>query len=59
MNTWTKQMGHPVVFVNTTSKTNITLTQQQFLLNPNVKPNEISDYELVSNIINSYIILYK
>ena len=52
-------MGHPVVFVNTTSKTNITLTQQQFLLNPNVKPNEISDYELVSNIINSYIILYK
>jgi len=49
MNTWTKQMGHPVVFVNTINKANLSLTQQQFLLNPNVKPNEVSNYEYASN----------
>ena len=45
MNTWTKQMGHPVLFVNTSGKDSIELTQKQFLLNPEVKPIEVSDFK--------------
>jgi aminopeptidase N len=48
MNTWTKQMGHPVVQIRKTSANEITLTQEHFLLNPLVQPSETSEYKLVS-----------
>ncbi|XP_023649534.2 glutamyl aminopeptidase-like isoform X1 [Paramormyrops kingsleyae] len=39
MDTWTKQMGYPVVDV-TIVGTQATLTQQRFLLDPNVDPSQ-------------------
>ena len=47
MNTWTKQMGHPYVFVNTTNNDSIVITQNHFLLNPDVLPTETSIYKLI------------
>jgi hypothetical protein len=48
MNTWTRQMGHPVVTVNQTSADTFTLTQKHFLLNPISKPSEVSEYKQVA-----------
>lgn len=39
MDTWTKQMGYPVVDV-TIVETQATLTQQRFLLDPNVNSSQ-------------------
>uniref|UniRef100_A0AAY5EE32 Aminopeptidase n=1 Tax=Electrophorus electricus TaxID=8005 RepID=A0AAY5EE32_ELEEL len=47
MDTWTKQMGYPVLSLTSTA-TGTTLTQERFLLNPNADPTQpklpITDY---------------
>ena len=44
MNTWTKQMGHPVVEVTKMSQTQIKLFQKHYLLDPSTVP-EPSSYK--------------
>lgn len=45
MATWTKQMGFPVLNVGKGDKKNTyVITQSQFLINPNVKPKEASEF---------------
>uniref|UniRef100_A0A4W4G9V0 Aminopeptidase n=1 Tax=Electrophorus electricus TaxID=8005 RepID=A0A4W4G9V0_ELEEL len=41
MDTWTKQMGYPVLSLTSTA-TGTTLTQERFLLNPNADPTQPS-----------------
>ena len=38
MNTWTRQMGHPVVSIEKINATTIRLTQKHFLLDPTSQP---------------------
>lgn len=46
MNTWTKQMGHPVITINTTVNSNqIKVSQKHFLLDPDSIPSETSVYK--------------
>ncbi len=49
MNSWTKQMGHPVVTVEKIDNNNIRITQKQFLLDPSSPPTEVSPYKLVES----------
>lgn len=45
MDTWTRQMGFPVINVNVKSKTSYTLTQKRFLADPEAEFNvSESDY---------------
>lgn len=49
MDTWTKQMGYPVLKLST-SETNAKLTQRRFLLDPNADANKpTSPFGLVMN----------
>ena len=45
MNTWTKQMGHPVITINRINSTHIQITQKQFLLDPTSPPTVVSPYQ--------------
>jgi aminopeptidase N len=45
MNTWMKQMGHPVVTITRVDDRTITLSQNHFLLDPTSKPIVNSPYE--------------
>jgi aminopeptidase N len=45
MNTWMKQMGHPLITVENIDNKTISLTQKQFLIDPNSKPSVSSVYE--------------
>jgi aminopeptidase N len=38
MNTWTRQMGHPVITVKKVSPTSYSLSQNHFLLDPSSVP---------------------
>ena len=38
MNTWTRQMGHPVVTIKKLDVNTISLTQNHFLLDPTSQP---------------------
>ena len=38
MNTWTRQMGHPVVTIQKVNSTTINITQKHFLLDSNSQP---------------------
>ena len=38
MNTWTRQMGHPVVTIKKLNDTALSLTQNHFLLDPTSQP---------------------
>lgn len=44
MNTWTRQMGHPIIHVKKINNNQINVTQEHFLLDPSIKP-EPSNYE--------------
>jgi aminopeptidase N len=39
MNTWTRQMGHPVITVRKLNDRSVSLTQNHFLLDPSSKPS--------------------
>jgi aminopeptidase N len=45
MNTWTKQMGHPVITINRINSTSIQIRQKQFLLDPTYPPSVVSPYQ--------------
>ena len=45
MNTWMKQMGHPVVTINRIDDKTISLSQAHFLLDPVSKPIIESEYK--------------
>jgi aminopeptidase N len=45
MNTWMKQMGHPVVTITRVDDRTITLSQNHFLLDPTSKSIVNSPYE--------------
>ena len=45
MKTWMKQMGHPVVTIKRINESTISLSQEQFLLDPTAKPTTPSDYK--------------
>ena len=45
MNTWTKQMGHPVVTIKRKDGVHIEIQQKQFLLDPNSPPTIVSPYQ--------------
>ena len=45
MNTWMKQMGHPVVTLKWIDERTISLSQNHFLLDPNSKPFITSEYK--------------
>jgi hypothetical protein len=45
MNTWMKQMGHPLITIENVDNKAISLTQKQFLIDPNSKPSVSSVYE--------------
>jgi aminopeptidase N len=47
MNTWTKQMGHPVITIERINANNIRISQKHFLLDPSSPPTEISIYKFV------------
>ncbi|MBN3310819.1 AMPN Aminopeptidase, partial [Amia calva] len=47
MNTWTQQMGYPLITINTTSGYT---TQKHFLLNPNAQVNQSSEYNYVWHV---------
>ena len=38
MDTWTRQMGHPVITVKKLSSNTVSLTQNHFLLDPKAVP---------------------
>ena len=40
-----KQMGHPVVTIKRINESTISLSQEQFLLDPTAKPTTPSDYK--------------
>ena len=44
MNTWTKQMGHPLINLKSLNRTHIAIKQSHFLLDDSVKL-EKSDYK--------------
>jgi hypothetical protein len=46
MNTWTKQMGHPLVTVTIINSTHFSISQEQFLFDASQKPAR-SDYKWV------------
>ena len=45
MNTWMKQMGHPLITIENVDNKAISITQKQFLIDPNSKPSVSSVYE--------------
>ena len=45
MNTWTKQMGHPVVTIERVNENSIKIKQSQFLLDPSTPPIEMSPFK--------------
>ena len=45
MNTWTLQMGHPVIKIERVTANTIKITQKQFLYDPNSPPNIVSPYK--------------
>ena len=47
MNSWIKQMGHPVINIKILDNQAIILNQKHFLIDPNSKPLVQSDYKLV------------
>ncbi len=38
MHTWTRQMGHPVIYIQNIDKTRISINQTHFLLDSSSKP---------------------
>ncbi len=44
MNTWMKQMGHPVVTIKRINNQAISLSQNQFLLDPSSPPTVASEF---------------
>lgn len=44
MNTWTKQMGHPLVTVEILNTTHFAISQEHFLFDSTAKPDR-SDYK--------------
>ena len=45
MNTWTLQMGHPLITIERMNEKNIKISQSQFLLDPTAPPIEESKYK--------------
>jgi aminopeptidase N len=45
MNTWIKQMGHPVVTIKRIDDRTISLSQNHFLLDTSSTPSVASDYK--------------
>jgi aminopeptidase N len=45
MNTWTRQMGHPLITIEKIDNNNIRIRQKQFLLDPSSPPTELSPYK--------------
>ena len=45
MNTWTRQMGHPLITIKQLNNSAFSISQKHFLLDPEAKPSEPSPYE--------------
>ena len=45
MNTWTLQMGHPLITIERINEKSIKISQSQFLLDPTAPPIEESKYK--------------
>ena len=45
MNTWTKQMGHPLITIERLNENSIRISQKHFLLDPSSPPTEVSPYK--------------
>ncbi len=45
MNTWTKQMGHPLITVESGNSNSFKISQKHFLLDPTSIPAETSVYK--------------
>jgi aminopeptidase N len=45
MNTWTKQMGYPLITIERIDDNHIKLSQKQFLSDPTSSPTETSVYK--------------
>ena len=51
MNTWTKQMGHPLVNLRSINSSHIAVSQKHFLLNKNSTPIK-SAYKYIFECLN-------
>jgi hypothetical protein len=56
MNTWTRQMGHPVITIQKVNANTINITQKHFLLDPSSKPIT-SSYKYIITVIDTFIII--
>lgn len=45
MNTWTLQMGHPLITIERINENSIRISQKQFLLDPLTPPTQPSTYQ--------------
>jgi hypothetical protein len=45
MNTWTLQMGHPLITIEIVNENSIKISQKQFLIDPSSPPVEKSKYK--------------
>lgn len=54
MNTWTKQMGHPVVKINFLNSTHISISQNHFLLDKSIPEKSEYKYNKLTNILGHY-----
>ena len=45
MNTWTLQMGHPLITIERINENSIRISQKQFLTDPSSPPAQVSSYK--------------